>query len=270
MKRILSRLAGPFVLTSLVACSTTVQADCTDLESYYADALAAESKEALRGSLHDIISADYVRIPYSDLWDKFIETDSVLADDDPPEAQVRLVYTQRTGPYSKRLSGRPAVAGDWNREHTWPKSRGLGGSATPQYSDLNHLRPADYLANSERGNKNFGPAEHAVRGSLDVSAGKESRNTFEPKDEVKGDVARMLFYMTVRYPHLELVTGDAPEGSREPKMGQLCTLLAWHEVDPVSVDETRRNAAVCRIQKNRNPFIDNPDWATHLWGDSCS
>jgi len=275
MQRILCRLAGPLALTSLLACSTTVQADCTDPETYYKDALAAESKEDLRSSLHAIISADYVRIPYSDLWDKFVETDGVLTDDDPPELQVRLIYTERTAPYSARLSGRPAVAGDWNREHTWPQSRGLGGKATPQYSDLNHLRPADYVANGARGNKNFGPGASPVSGSLGVPAGKQSSNTFEPKDEVKGDVARMLFYMTVRYPQLKLIKGDAAEGSKMPEMGQLCTLLKWHKADPVSTAEERRNAAVCDIQKNRNPFIDNPfvdetDWATFLWGASCS
>ncbi|MEO3430487.1 endonuclease [Pelagibius sp. CAU 1746] len=270
MKRTLCRLAGPLTLSSLLACSTTVQADCTDLESYYEAASAAESSEELRSSLHGIISANYVRIPYDQLWDKFVETDTAFSDDDPPVAEVRLIYTQRKASESAKLSGKIPEAGDWNREHTWPQSRGLGVKSTPQYSDLNHIRPADYKANSARGNKNFGPASNAVNGSAGVPAGKESSNTFEPKDQVKGDVARMLFYMEVRYPHLRLIKGDAPEGSKKPEMGQLCTLLKWHEADAVSDAEALRNVAVCGLQKNRNPFIDHPEWVSVIWGASCS
>jgi hypothetical protein len=98
------------------------------------------------------------------------------------------------------------------------------------------------------------------------------RRSWEVPDAFKGDVARMLFYMDVRYegtggdgtPDLTLVNTKTTD-SRRPELGRLCTLLHWHGHDPVSDGERRRNDRVFAWQGNRNPFIDHPEWAAAIW-----
>ena len=100
-------------------------------------------------------------------------------------------------------------------------------------------------------------------------------DSFEPKDEVKGDVARMIFYMDVRYegndssgtPDLSIANGMTSTG--QPLLGDLCTLLSWHLQDPVSDWERRRNNRIFEWQTNRNPFIDNSTWASDIYASSC-
>ncbi len=103
---------------------------------------------------------------------------------------------------------------------------------------------------------------------------KTDRDSFEPADNVKGDVSRMLFYMDVRYEgnddskvgDLSLVDKTGTSGN---ELGKLCTLLEWHAQDPVSNWERRRNERIYERQGNRNPFIDHPEWASSIYGDSC-
>ncbi len=96
---------------------------------------------------------------------------------------------------------------------------------------------------------------------------------------MKGDVARMMLYMDVRYEGTgdggtpDLVLEDrmtAHPGAQEPNFGKLCTLVQWHVDDPVSDWERRRNNRVYAWQHNRNPFIDHPEWVMPIWGTSCS
>ena len=102
--------------------------------------------------------------------------------------------------------------------------------------------------------------------------------SFEPRDEVKGDVARMIFYMMVRYYiELELEIIDNPmdlfSGAQEainsnmPIYGDLEDLLQWHVDDPVSQKEIDRNIAIYRYQGNRNPFIDYEHFVDLIFGD---
>ncbi|MCF7925574.1 MAG: endonuclease, partial [Candidatus Izimaplasma sp.] len=98
---------------------------------------------------------------------------------------------------------------------------------------------------------------------------------FEPRDEVKGDVARMIFYMAVRYEgeigdmvDLEVVNDpDASKSSKLPVYGDIDDLLRWHIEDPVSEKEILRNQIIYQYQGNRNPFIDMPELIQLIWGD---
>ena len=105
-----------------------------------------------------------------------------------------------------------------------------------------------------------------------VPAAPLDSDSFEPRDGVKGDIARMLFYMDVRYagadgvPDLELIDEDSRSG---PLLGHLCTLLAWHEADPVDDLEHRRHERIVDTQGNRNPFIDRPEFAAAIWDTAC-
>lgn len=156
----------------------------------------------------------------------------------------------------------------WNREHLWPQSRGT--RSFPMKSDLFHLMPTDVSVNQRRGNLNFDfggiPEGEAPGTFLDD-------DSFEPRAEVKGDVARALFYMDVRYegthgePDLMLV--DALPSIDSNSVGNLCTLLAWHKSDPPSADERQRNDRTQSIQGNRNVFIDEPDLVDAIFGAGC-
>jgi len=86
------------------------------------------------------------------------------------------------------------------------------------------------------------------------------------RDEVKGDIARILFYMATMYFDLSL-NDDPASISAYKSMGILSTLLEWNELDPVDDFEKNRNEVIYSYQKNRNPFIDYPEFANLIWGD---
>ena len=105
-----------------------------------------------------------------------------------------------------------------------------------------------------------------------------SNQSVEPPDCAKGQVARILFYMATRYeadddhgdekmPDLYLV--DYNQKVKEPMIGDLCTLLLWNNKFRPTNFEYRRNDRIMELQGNRNPFIDNPDWANLIWRDLC-
>jgi uncharacterized protein len=136
------------------------------------------------------------------------------------------------------------------------------------HSDIHHLCPADVTCNSDRGNLDFDESDIAHP----ECASRRDADSFEPRDADKGDIARMLFYMDVRYagadgvPDLTLIDEDSNSG---PLLGHLCTLLAWHEADPVDDLERRRHQRIVETQGNRNPFIDRPVFAAAICDTAC-
>lgn len=138
-----------------------------------------------------------------------------------------------------------------NCEHTWPQSKFTTTfSREMQKGDLNHLFPADTKANSMRGNHPFADVYGTSVGSgcndSSIGSAKNEGNIyFEPPQEHKGNVARALFYFSVRY---KISINDTQEKY----------LRTWHEEDPVDQEEINRNNLVQEIQGNRNPFIDFP------------
>jgi endonuclease I len=229
----------------------------TDPPGYY-DAAAGRTGTALRSALHGIID-NHTGVSYSTVWTALRETDE---DPNNPNNVIEL-YSGTS--ISKTSNG--GDPDDWNREHTWAQSHGDFGTATGPGTDLHHLRPTDVTVNSTRGNKDFDNGGSAVYQCPDCFT---DANSFEPADNVKGDVARMLFYMAVRYegddgwPNLEL--NDSTSNGSVPLHGRISVLLAWHTADPVSATERRRNEIIYTDwQGNRNPFIDHPEWADQIW-----
>jgi len=231
----------------------------------YYDSAAGKTAESLKTSLHKIIR-DHTRFPYTssstDVWDILKDID-----EDPANPEnVILVYTGRS--QDKDLnsgvdSGNPDY---WNREHTWPKSHGFPNEGDTAYTDVHHLRPSDASVNADRGDLDFG------NGGSFHSEATECRytsTTWEVRDEMKGDIARSMFYMSARYESaadydLELREQIPTSGAI---LGILSTLLQWHENDPVSATETARNEQIySQYQHNRNPFIDHPEWVAEIWG----
>ena len=227
--------------------------------SGYYSAAAGKTGAALKSALHNIID-DHTKVSYATVWEALKETD----EDPANRNNVLLLYTGRS--QGKNTNG--AGADDWNREHVWAKSHGNFGTTMGPGTDLHHLRATDASVNSTRGNLDFdnGGKEHTeARGNYYDS------DSWEPRDEVKGDVARMLFYMAVRYEgdsgEIDLELNNAVNNGSAPYHGKLNVLLQWHAQDPVDDLERHRNEIIyTKYQKNRNPFIDHPEWAEAIWG----
>jgi len=202
-----------------------------------------------------------------------------ICDRDPANAaNVILIYSRRSEPKSNFVRSPPQNATEWNREHLWPNSRGITGDGA-DYADLINLRPADVTVNNDRANLAFEetdpPDSMIVPGSPEAPQTSRDANSWEPPPVVKGDIARALFYMALRYDgdgvqEVDLrLTDDMSllAGESQPLMGRLTTLLLWHLDDPVSPQEVQRNDCVQQHQGNRNPFIDCPEWAGAIYGN---
>jgi len=184
-------------------------------------------------------------------------------------SEVLLVYgyaASGTAARSRNINSNGGNTGDWNREHTYPKSLGNPnlGSTGPG-ADAHHLRPSDVGYNGNRGNLKF------VDGS--GNSGSVSGGWF-PGDEWKGDIARMMMYMYIRYGNqcLPSVVGVGSSNSTPDAMIDL--FLKWNAEDPVSDFERQRNtyhdSNQTYAQGNRNPFIDNAYLATRIWGGDAA
>ncbi|MGG2062036.1 endonuclease [Priestia megaterium] len=228
------------------------------VEDYYRTA-AGKTGNTLKTELHNIID-HHTELSYSAVWEALKKTD-----EDPANVNnVILLYTGRSQVKSTNGGG----VDDWNREHVWAKSHGDFGTAMGPGTDLHHLRPTDVSVNSTRGNLDFdnGGTEHS-----EALGNYFDSDSWEPRDEVKGDVARMLFYMAVRYegdvsdePDLEL--NNTVNNGTAPYHGKLSVLLQWNAQDPVDDRERRRNDIIYSdYQHNRNPFIDHPEWVNEIW-----
>lgn len=225
--------------------------------AYYDGIPADATGDALKTALHDLID-DHDQFNYRELWAALAYTD---ADPDDP-GRVVLLYTGWTLPadaHGNDPSG-------WNREHVWAKSRGDFGTRPGAGTDLHFICPTDVTVNTARGNKAFDDGGDFYTDGDGPTGCRSDRDSWEPRDEVKGDVARMLFYAVVRYEDadldLELTAEAFGQGDKRPLHGVLPTLLRWHEEDPP--DDFERGAMIglknCRGTGTRSSTIPN-GWA---------
>ncbi|HDP74866.1 MAG TPA: T9SS type A sorting domain-containing protein [Bacteroidales bacterium] len=249
---------------------------------YYDNAIGKYGAE-LKTALFNIIK-DHTVIPYSGLWSTFQYTDkksngkvwdmySDIPGQTPPYEYT--FFTDQCGNYSSE--------GDcYNREHSFPKS--WFNDASPMNSDLFHLYPTDGYVNNRRGNYIYGEVSMVTWTSQNGSklgtstASGTTLTVFEPIDEYKGDFARTYFYMATRYENLIALWASYDteakailDGTSYPAFKQwyITLLLNWHQQDPVSQKEIDRNNLVhSNYQHNRNPFIDHPEFAQLIWGNS--
>ena len=212
----------------------------------------------LKTALNDIIK-DHVEFSYF-----ASKTIFKLSDADPDNSDnVILVYTGRSEDNSNY-----GIGGNYiNREHVWAKSHGNFVDVMPMYSDVHNLKPADASVNVDRSNLDFdnGGTQHP-----EATGCYYDSDSWEARDEVKGDVARMIFYMAVRYEgengELDLVVVDEVNTYPNPEHGKLSALLEWNTLDPPSVfEETRNDRIYDNWQGNRNPFVDHPEFADLIW-----
>jgi hypothetical protein len=235
----------------------------TQPNGYY-DSLDGLSDTTLRLALQDIIAnPSTVRAQtYADVIDILKEADQNPANSN----EVWLVYTEQ-GRAKLDYQLTSNNFGKWNREHTYPRSRGgfnsidlddiadgvdvfwatKADSLRHGNSDAHALRAADGPENSSRGNQHYGEYTGPT-GNL---------------GSFYGDVARSVLYMEIRYNDLEVVDGYPDIVGQ---LGDLTTLLNWHRIDPPDDFEMNRNNIVYNWQFNRNPFIDQPDLVEYIWG----
>lgn len=232
-----------------------------------------DTPAAMKDALSTVIANGHQQLTYKQVW-------SVLtySDEDPNDAtKVIELYTGSS--ISKFDNGGDQT--DWNREHVWAKSHGFPSESQLGYTDAHHLRPTNVAVNSTRSNYDF-ETSNETGTELTAAPGNYvdgTARTFEPRDAVKGDVARMIFYMDTRYqgndsnmPDLQLVdrvTSAEEVSANAPLHGKLCTLYAWHAADPVDAMDIQRNDAVYAYQGNRNPYIDRPELVQQVYGAQC-
>ena len=223
-------------------------------EGYYKRVNLNDDANTIKETLGQIISANYVKHSYKD-------NNQVLKYTDPDP--------KNTGKAICIYSGRALESSDWNKEHVWAKSHGFPNESYEPYCDAHHLRPSTISINSTRSNKDFGEVPGA---SPDAYGNKTNNTTFEPRDEVKGDIARMMFYMETRYGsntqfNLKLVNSSTTSASDyNGCFGNLQALIKWHYEDPVSKEEIYRNNVIFdNYQHNRNPYIDHPEYVDYVY-----
>ena len=234
-------------------------------ENYYSN-LNGLAGEDLIIALKEIISnPELVRAhSYSDIKEILKQ-----ADVNPENSnQVWLVYTEQAR--SKiDFQTTSSNIGKWNREHTFPRSRGgfnnisadSNADGIDQYwqtsidslrhanSDAHGIRASDGPENSSRGNKHYG----------DYNGPTGNLNSF------KGDVARSVLFLSLRYNGLDIVDGFPDTVGQ---LGDLQTILSWNELDPVDDFEKNRNNVIYNWQNNRNPLIDLPEIVNYIWGEN--
>ena len=226
---------------------------------------------ALRLALHNIIKG-HTEVSYASLWTYFQTTDKKA------NGKVWDIYSDvpdGTPPYEfafgSNQCGNYSNEGDcYNREHSWPKS--WFNDLTPSYSDMFHLYPTDGKVNGQRGNYPYGNVSNPTWTSRNGS--KLGLNTFpgysgtafEPIDAYKGDLARSSMYMSVRYYTEDAAWSTSAGTNKSDLLSWYANLFYdWNMRDTVSKKEIDRNNAIYAIQKNRNPFIDHPEFAAEIW-----
>ncbi|MFY0653808.1 MAG: endonuclease [Cyclobacteriaceae bacterium] len=219
----------------------------------------------LKQSLHYIIRGHRV-LQYSEF------RDTILPDlDEDPQNDENLILFYKNNSIPKANFASNNQSDFWNREHTWPTSHGFANAADTAYTDIHNLRPSDASVNSSKSNKDFNDVEHISDNEEGEAPETYTTEDFwEPGDDIKGDVARTLFYMDVRYEssNLDLSLVDSESFSGDPEIGVLFTLLRWHQQDPVDDKEIARHEKAYHYQGNRNPFIDHPEWVESIWGST--
>jgi endonuclease I len=262
MKRLLSSI----FLFLLVVCATAQK-------EYYTSVDGVKGGEALKTALYNLIKNHKV-ISYgsgeSSTWGAFYTTDAAIENG---QRRVLDMYSNEKRYFGSKGS---AVSG-MNIEHSVAKSW-WGGTKNNAYCDIHHLNPSDATANSRKSNYPLGELTSVSWDNGVTFVGKanidgSSQNAYEPCDEYKGDFARVFMYMftcyqdlTWKYTWMNYANSTYP--TLKPWAVKL--LLKWHKQDPVSEKEVNRNNAVYAVQGNRNPYVDYPQLADYVWGDSIN
>lgn len=238
MQRIFSLLLGFLLLVQVHAQNV----------NYYSSINTTATGSTLETALTNLITTTHTtNISYSTAFQLLKDANEDAAN----TSNVILIYNGVSDPKTNSYGGggTGTASTGWTREHIFPKSLAnpnLG--TTGPGADAHNLAPCTNSINGARGNKMY-EAGSGTYGSVSTTG-------WYPGDDWRGDVARAIFYMEVRYGSQCDITNVA----------SLSLLLQWNAADPVSALEDQRNDEIYSVQGNRNPFIDNPIFATRIWG----
>jgi endonuclease I len=260
----------PQKLILILGCFVLMFSGLSQIPPGYYNSAMGLSGEPLKAALNDIIDG-HIEFPYTssstDTWDilKLTDQDTINPNN------VVLLYSGWTMNAALEYDG----GNGWSREHVWPQSRGDFGTLPGPGTDVHALRPADIGVNEARGNRWFAACNepYGTTGSFTSS----TEWVWQPRDAVKGDVARMIFYMATRYEgengelDLELIDFlPSNNFTTAPIHAKLSDLYQWHLEDPVDDWERRRNDIIYyNFQNNRNPYIDHPEFVAKIWGPTA-
>ncbi|PIK16407.1 endonuclease [Halobacteriovorax sp. JY17] len=209
--------------------------------------LSTLAQEVSRATITEMAKRNHVALSYQDVKKVLFSTveniDGVVCSVYTPSQCQKRYYKDPTELEIKRAE----QGFNLNIEHTWPQSK--GAKELPANSDMHHLFVTSKESNSKRANLPFCNAEYdywQMDGSI-YGFDQFSQDCFEPQDLHKGNVARAMFYFSIRY---NLPIDEDQE----------VTLRAWHKLDPVDNRELERNEIIRAIQGNSNPFITNPEF----------
>ncbi|MFA5282904.1 MAG: endonuclease [Bacilli bacterium] len=270
----------PSASTSTSTSTSTSASPSTSTSSadYYAPISDSLSGSSLSTALHNLtLSKHTFYCTYGDIRYQFGSSDA------DPNVKGNAIYFYSRASQTSTWDSQKLI---FNREHVWPQSLsgGLYSDVNNSYkgagSDLHHIRPEYTGVNGNRGNTTFGE----ITGSFSYLSGevttqtKISGSVIEVQDAIKGDVARILLYLYLHYysgfGNTNTYTSSSFTLNRVVSAGSLDNAIAlmikWNKLDPVDSLEEARNTYVSSYQGNKNPFIDHPEYACRIWGNTNS
>ena len=257
------------VLSALVMCLALAWAQGPNESGTYYQNADGKSGAELKTAMWNIVKLpSKAPLSYGDLYEAYKKTDTRA------DGYVRDWYSNATN-YRHGVDNKGNYSGEgdmYNREHSVPQS--WFSEAAPMKSDIIHVLPTDGYVNNRRSNYPFAEvANITYKSANDYSKLGSCKTTgysgtvFEPNDEIKGDMARIYFYMATGY--MDKISGWS--GGIFTSNGlvkwTLDMMMRWSKQDPVDEVEIARNAAVLETQGNRNPFVDYPGLEEYIWGD---
>jgi endonuclease I len=269
MRRGVKLAAYWLLLLAAVWAPASLRGDAYDPPAnYYGTATGTGA--TLKSQLNDVID-NHTVVSYD-----AARTALQITDADPAHASgyMLTVYDRTSVNVAAINPGGPVPGWDnaatWNREHVWPRSRGIDSSG-PDDSDLFNLRPALTINNGDRGNLNFG----AVFGTPWGVVTDKGSSKWSPGAADAGMIARQAFYMAVRYDGTDGSTTNLELFANNPStsqgLGDLDRLIEWHFAAPPDSFERRRNQIIYdNYQHNRDPFIDNPEMVWTVFVDQAN
>eukprot|EP00161_Ancyromonas_sigmoides_P024232 TRINITY_DN77_c0_g1_i2.p1 TRINITY_DN77_c0_g1~~TRINITY_DN77_c0_g1_i2.p1 ORF type:complete len:311 (-),score=141.57 TRINITY_DN77_c0_g1_i2:82-912(-) len=244
---------------------------------YYKGIDASKSGDALRQGLGALIFGTRQSVSYKGVWNAFRQLDEGI--DGCPAGKIRGIYSDYCWSESQQCGNYKKEGDCFNREHIFPKSWFGGmGHGSGAGTDLFELFPADGYVNNLRGNYPLGPVPDpryvstsgAKLGACGTPSSSYSGDCFEIPDAFKGDVARAYLYLSTAY-YGKWTCCETPQTDKaDMKPWELQIMLDWHAGDPVDDSERAINEEIFTdLQKNRNPYIDHPEWARRVFAASA-
>jgi len=260
------------LLSFLIACGLGVWAQGPNGSGTYYQSADGKKGSALKTAMFNIIKNPSV-VSYSGLGEKYKLTDKRA------DGYLRDWYSNITNYTWSGSNGNSSEGAGWNKEHTVPQS--WFNEASPMKSDIVHVVPTDCWVNNMRSSYPLAEVGTIKKGSANNYSILGSCKTdgyngtvFEPNDEIKGDLARIYFYMATCY---QDKVSNWTKGESQKVFGNstypglrdwvLAMFMRWSKLDPIDDVEIARNNAVKEVQGNRNPFVDYPGLEDYIWGD---